>query len=71
MPDLEIIPAFLAAGVNVLKLSVQKCQYLSKIGQKFTKIGPKMTKIIHIWSKNYKKSQISQLFLPAQKISGS
>ena len=69
--DLQIIPAFLAAGVNALKLSVQKCQTLSKIGPKLTKIGPKMSKIIQIWSKNHKKSQISQLFLPAQIISGS
>ena len=30
-----------------------------------------MYKIIQIWSKNYKKSQISKLFLPAQIISGS
>ena len=64
MAGLEIIPAFLAAGVNALKVSVQKCQKLSKIGKKFTKIGPKITK-------KYKKSQISQLCLPAQIISGS
>ena len=71
MADLRIIHAFLAAGVNSLKLSVQKCHKFSKIGQKMTKKGPKMSKIIEIWSKNYKKSQISQLFLPAQIISGS
>ena len=75
LADLQIIHAFLAAGVNALKLSVQKCQKLSKIvkkiGQKLTKIGPKMSEIIQIWSKIYKKSQISQLFLPAQIISGS
>ena len=70
-PDLQIIPAFLAAGVNALKLSVQKCKKLSKIGQKLSKIGPNMSKTIQIWSKNNKKSQISQLFLPAQIISGS
>ena len=69
--DLQIIHSFLAAGVNALKISVQKCQKLSKIGPKLTKIGPKMSKIIQIWSKNYKKSQIDQLFLPAQIISGS
>ena len=70
-PDLQIIPVFLAAGVNALKLSVQKCQKLSKIGQELSKISPNMSKTIQIWSKNYKKSQISQLFLPAQIISGS
>ena len=69
--DLQIIHSFLAAEVNALKISVQKCQKLSKIGQKLTKIGPKMSEIIQIWSKIYKKSQISQLFLPAQIISGS
>ena len=69
--DLSIIHTFLAAGVNALKLSVQKCQKFSKIGQKLTKIVPKMSEIIQIWSKIYKKSQISQLFLPAPTISGS
>ena len=64
--NLQIIPAFLAAGVNALKLSVQKCEKLSKICQILSKIGPKMLKIIQIWSKNFKKSQISQLFLPAR-----
>jgi len=59
--NLQIIPAFLAAGVNALKLSVQKCEKLSKICQILSKIGPKMLKIIQIWSKNFKKSQISQL----------
>ena len=48
LADLQIIHAFLAAGVNALKLSVQKCQKLSKIGPKLTKIGPKMSKIIQI-----------------------
>jgi len=46
--DLEIILAFLAAGVNALKLSVQKCQKLSKIYPKMTKIVLKMSKIIQI-----------------------
>ena len=78
MADLQIIHFFLAAGVNALKIYVQKCQKsykigqkLTKIDQKLTKIGPKMSKIIQIWSKNYKKSKISQLFLSAQIISGS
>ena len=50
-------------------MSVQLCQKIAKLGQKFTKIDPKLYKIIQIWSKNYKKSQISQFFLPAQIIS--
>ena len=41
--DLEIILAFLAAGVNALKVSVQKCQKLSKTSPKLTKTGPKMS----------------------------
>ena len=44
--NLQIIPAFLAAGVNALKLSVQKCEKLSKICQILSKIGPKMLEII-------------------------
>ena len=47
------------------------CPKMSKSGKKLTKIGPKMSKIIQIWSKNDKNSQISQLFLPAQIFSGS
>ena len=65
--DLQIIHAFQGAQANFLKLSVR----LANCGQKLTKIYPKMYKIIQIWSTNYKKSQINQLFLPAQIISGS
>ena len=56
--DLEIVLAFLAAGVHAIKLSVQKCkklskigQKLSKIGQKLSKMGPKMSKMIQMLSK--------------------
>ena len=45
------MPAFLAAGINALKLSVKKCQKMSKIGQKLSKIGPKMSIIMENWSK--------------------
>ncbi len=44
------------------KLSVQLCQKLAKIGQKFTKIDPKIYKIVQIWSKNYKKSKAANYF---------
>ena len=67
-PDLQMIHAFLAAWANALKLFAQKCHKLAKIGPKLTKIAPKMSKILQ---KLKKKTEISQLFLPAQIISGS
>ena len=60
MADLQIIHVFLAAWANALKLSAEKCQKLAKISQKLTKMVKKKAKIIKIWSKNYKKPQISQ-----------